>query len=158
MDLPRSREALARAERMLDELVGYALESVAFRDRIPYVLDLLDGVTRTIHSESRGHRSPEFVAWWSTVDRSAQQSIHEMRNAELKDFEPRTAAHYEVFIGEPPADYPDLPAINNGDSVTRVRWEFHEGTLHTKPVLETLRDYLRHAGELVEAAERKLAP
>ena len=143
---------------MLDELAGYALESIAFRDRIPYVLDLLDGVARTIHSESRDHRTAEFTAWWDTVDRSAQQSIHEMRNAELKGLVTRTAAHYEVYVGVSAADYPDVPTINDGDTVTRVTWEFHGGALHAKPVLETLRGYLKHAAELVDEAERKLAP
>ena len=46
---------------------------------------LLAGVARTIHTESSVHRAPEFAAWWRTADRSAQQSIHDMRNAELKE-------------------------------------------------------------------------
>jgi hypothetical protein len=50
-----------------------------------------------------------------------------------------------------------VPAVNDGDTVTRVRRELYGGTLHTKPVVETLREYLEHAAELVEEAERKLA-
>jgi hypothetical protein len=50
-----------------------------------------------------------------------------------------------------------VPAVNDGDTVTRVRRELYGGTLQTKPVVETLREYLEHAGELVEEAERKLA-
>jgi hypothetical protein len=50
---------------MLDDLAHCSNNPVAFRDRIPYVLDLLAGVTRTIHAESSGHRTPEFAAWWA---------------------------------------------------------------------------------------------
>ena len=52
---------------------------------------------------------------------------------------------------------PDL-GVNASTPVTRVSWAFNGGSLHGKPVLDTLRDYLRHVGELVEAAERKLVP
>jgi hypothetical protein len=60
------------------------------------VLDLLAGVTRTIAAESSGYRTPAFGAWWEGVDRSAQQTIQEMRNAELKELVSRTAAQIEV--------------------------------------------------------------
>jgi hypothetical protein len=43
----------------------------------------LAGVTRTIDAESSGHRTPTFAAWWEGVDRSAQQTIQDVRNAEL---------------------------------------------------------------------------
>jgi hypothetical protein len=48
--------------------------------------------------------------------------------------------------------------VDTSTPVTRVSWAFGEGSLYGKPVLDELRDYLRHVGELVEAAERKLAP
>jgi hypothetical protein len=121
----------------------------------PHVLDLLAGVTRTINAESSGHRTPEFGAWWVTVDRSAQQVMQEMPNAELKELVTRTAGHYETEINVSAADYPDL-RVNDGDTVTRVSWTFHGGGLHGKPVLETLHDYHKYVGELVDEAERKL--
>jgi hypothetical protein len=46
---------------MLDDLERHSFDTTEFRDRIPYVLDLLAGVTRTIDDESRGHRTPQFV-------------------------------------------------------------------------------------------------
>jgi hypothetical protein len=155
VNLPKSREALARAERMLDDLARHTLDSVAFRDRIPYVLDLLAGVTRTIHAESSGHRTPEFGTWWASVDRSAQQSIQEMRNAELKELISRTAAHFDTHINVSAADFPDL-RVNDGDTVTRVTWAFNGGALHGKPVLDTLRDYLQEVTAVLEEAERRL--
>jgi hypothetical protein len=141
---------------MLDDLNRYTLDSVGFRDRIPYVLDLLAGVTRTIHSESSGYRTPEFAAWWASVDRSAQRVIQAMRNVELKELVSHTAAHYETEINVFAADYPDL-RVNDGDTVTRVTWTFQGGAHHGKPVLETLGGYRDYVAGLVEEAERKLA-
>jgi hypothetical protein len=157
MELPKSKEALARAQRMLDDLVGYVLDSVAFRDRIPCVLDLLAGVTRTINSESSGDRTPEFGKWWAGVDRSAQQAIQEMRTAELKELVSLTAALYETEINVRAVDYPDR-LVNDGDTVTTVSWVFNGGAFHGKPVVETLRDYLDQVRKLVEEAEQKLTP
>jgi hypothetical protein len=70
---------------MLDDLARHSADLDALRDRLPYVLDLLSGVTRSIDAENKGRRTPAFSAWWKTVDRSAQQAINEMRNAELKE-------------------------------------------------------------------------
>jgi hypothetical protein len=142
---------------MLDDLERHSSDTTAFRDRFPYVLDLLAGVTRTIDTESSGHRIPAFAAWWEAVDRSAQQTIQEMRNVELKDLVSRTAAHIEVEIGVSAANYPNLRA-NDGDTVMTISWAFDGGALHGQPVLKTLRDYLQQVGELVEEAERKLGP
>jgi hypothetical protein len=140
MELIRSREALARAERMLDDLSRHSHDSVAFRDRLPYVLDLMAGVTRTIHSESSGSRTPAFGSWWASVDRSRQTDIQEMRNAELKELISRTAARYETEINVLAANYPDL-RVNDGDTVTRVRWLFEGGAHQGQPVVKTLREY-----------------
>jgi hypothetical protein len=143
---PTSIQALAR----------YSLDSVAFRDRIPYVLDLLAGVTRSIDDESKGRRTPEFGMWWTQVDQTARQSIQEMRNAELKQMVSRTVQHYDTVMNAQAADYPNL-VVNNGDTVTTVVWTFNEGELHGRPVLDTLQDYLRHVGDLVVEAERRLS-
>jgi hypothetical protein len=64
--------ALAWAQRMLHDLAGHGADSVDFRDRIPYVLDLLAGVTRTLDAESRGDRTARFSAWWTTLDRQSR--------------------------------------------------------------------------------------
>jgi hypothetical protein len=141
---------------MLDDLVRHAHDTVALRDRIPYVLDLMDGVTRTINAESKGCRTPEFVTWWATVDRSAQQVIHEMRVAELKELRSRTASHVEVEVNVRAIDYSDL-LVSDGDTVTRISWVFDGGAFHGQPVFGTLRDYLQKATELLEEAKRKLA-
>ena len=141
---------------MLDDLARHSHDTTDFRDRLPYVLDLLAGVTRTIDTESRGHRKQAFAAWWGGVDRSAQQTIQEMRNAELKELVSRTAAQIEVGVNVRAADYPELP-VNDSDTVTTVSWAFNGGALHGQPVLKNLRNYLQHVTALLEEAERKLA-
>jgi hypothetical protein len=47
---------------MLDDLERHSHDTTNFRDRLPFVLDLLAGVTRTIDAESSGHRTPAFAA------------------------------------------------------------------------------------------------
>jgi hypothetical protein len=141
---------------MLDNLERQSHDTTDFRDRLPYVLDLLAGVTRTIDTESRGQRTPAFAAWWRGVDRSVQQTIQEMRNAELKELESRTSAHIEVQIGVNASNYPDLRANDSG-SVTGISWVFNGGALDGQPVLQILRDYLQQVAALLEEAERRLA-
>jgi hypothetical protein len=142
---------------MLSDLARHSLDSVGFRDRIPYVLDLLAAITRTINGESSGHRTPEFGAWWADVDRSVQRVIQQMRNAELKELVSLTILDHKSEVNVSAADYPDL-RVNDGDTVTRVVWVFDGGALDGRPVLETLHEYLSHAAELVEEAERRLTP
>ena len=68
----RSKKALERASRMLDDLKGRSVSVVAFRERIPYVLDPLAGVTRVVSKATKGHRTQALAYWWSTADRSSQ--------------------------------------------------------------------------------------
>ena len=72
--LEPAHAVLARAGRMLDDLRTAERQPnnpYAFADRLPYVLDLLAGVTRLIDECSKGSRTPEFSQWWKTTDRSA---------------------------------------------------------------------------------------
>jgi hypothetical protein len=140
---------------MLDDLARHSADVDALRDRLPYVLDLLSGVTRVIDAESRGRRSTVFSAWWNTVDRSAQEAIQEMRNAELKRLESRTTLSTTTKTAVRAADYPGRN-VADGDTLTTISWVFDGGSLHGRPVFETLRDYLRHVSGLVEEAERRL--
>jgi hypothetical protein len=140
---------------MLDDLQGHTLSSIAFHDRIPYVLDLLAGVTRTIDDESRGHRTAQFSSWWMEVDRSIQKSIQDMRNAELKKLIPLTTPRLESLTNVSVADYPGT-SVNDGDTLVKINWLFKGGTFHGQPVIDTLREYLQHLGELLREAELKL--
>jgi hypothetical protein len=140
---------------MLDDLARHSADLEALRDRLPYVLDLLSGVTRVIDTESRGHRIPAFSAWWNTMDRSAQQAIQEMRNAELKKLKLRTTLSATTKTAIRADDYPEL-RVADGDTVTRISWVFDRGAFHGQPVFETLRDYLRRVTILVEEAEWRL--
>jgi hypothetical protein len=155
VNLPRSREALARAGRLLDHLAGHAHDTVALRDHLPYVLDLLAGVTRMIDSESKGRRTPQFGQWWATVDCSTQ-AIQEMRNAELKRLESTTTLDVDTRTAVRAADYPDLN-LADGDTLTRISWVFVGGAFDGQNVFTVLRDYLQQVTELLEQAERKLA-
>jgi hypothetical protein len=89
------------------------------------------------------------------VDRSAQQAIQEMRNAELKELVSRTVADTHVETNVRAADYPGRN-VADGDTLTTISWVFDGGELHGQPVFGVLRDYLRHVGGLVEDAERRL--
>jgi hypothetical protein len=140
---------------MLDDLERHSNDTTDFRDRLPFVLDLLAMVTRMIDTESHGHRTPAFAAWWRGVDRFAQKTIQEMRNAELKDGVSQTAAHIEVWIGASAAPEPGLRS-NDGGAVTRISWVFDGGVFNGKPVLTTLRNYFQQVSELVGEAEGKL--
>jgi hypothetical protein len=78
-----------------------------------------------------------------------------VRNAELKELRPQTAAHIDVQVCVRAADYPDL-GVADGDTLTRIRWVFDGGAFDGQPVLETLWIYLQEVSDLLEEAERKL--
>jgi len=87
---------------MMDDLTNHVEDEIAFRDRLPYVLDLLAGVTRRINEESKGRRTKQFDSWWQTTDRQMQASIQELRHAELKRAESRARPKIRVdFTPDP---------------------------------------------------------
>ena len=156
MELTRTGSALARAQRMFQDLVEHSADSTGFRDRIPYVLDLLAGVTRTLDAESHGHRTAAFSDWWTALDRAEQKAIAEMRNAELKGLETRTSLQQLTTTNANPVDLPDL-RVEAGDTVTRILWIFNGGPLDGVPVLEALSRYLEHLSGLTDQAEQLLS-
>ena len=142
---------------MLAELSRHAGDEVDFRDRLPYVLDLLAGVTRCIDSESKGHRTTHFATWWSTTDRTMRNVIQELRNAELKRAESRAKQEVRVEMqryGEPLAadtavkGVPmDAKALTGSQFsiVVSTEWRFTGGDLDGRPVLPALAQII-HAG------------
>jgi hypothetical protein len=152
MHLPKSRAALARARRVLQE-VTRLLDTTWLEDQIPYLLELAAGVTRMINEETKGRRTPAFGAWWARVDRSAQREIQEMRNAELKELVSRTQADMRTFTNVRAADYRNAP-VNDGDTVVIFTWVFVGGQFHGQDVRRTLENYLDRAEQLIEEAER----
>ena len=82
--LPKSRAALEQARRLLDELPARERSVQEYRDHVPYVLERLDHVWRTIDAESRGRRTPEFGEWWAGQTTSTRNAIKWLRNQELK--------------------------------------------------------------------------
>lgn len=160
MDLLLARQTLGRAQRMLDDLSCHADDEVAFRDRLPYVLDLLAGITRCINDESKGHRTSQFAAWWQTADRTTQAAIQELRNAELKRAESRTKPQVKVEL-TPPGPRPvsmtvqDLVA-NQFSIVVSTDWQFTDGDLDGEPVLPALAEYWNQVSGVLAEAETLL--
>jgi hypothetical protein len=163
MRLPLAHQALARAQRMLDDLGQHVEDEVAFRDRLPYVLDLLAGVTRCVDSGSKGSRTQQFADWWSTTDRTMQTSIQELRNAELKRVESRSQPQVKVEMIPP-----DPQPVSSGDLheliasqfsiVVSTEWRFIGGDLDGKPVLPALVQYWNDVSGILAKAEVLLGP
>lgn len=169
MELPLARQTLARARRMLDDLGRHADDEVCFRDRLPYVLDLLAGVTRCINDESKGHRSGQFSSWWKTADRTMQAAIRELRNAELKRAESRAKQEVRVEMLGPRGKPVPAGALAQGarmeaksltesqfSIVVSTEWRFAGGDLHSQPVLPALVKYWNEVGGVLTQAEALL--
>ncbi len=145
---------------MLDDLSRHADDEVAFRDRLPYVLDLLAGITRCINDESKGHRTSQFAAWWQTADRTTQAAVQELRNAELKRAESRTKPQVKVEL-TPPRPRPvsttvqDLVA-NQFSIVVSTDWQFTNGDLDGESVLPALAEYWNQVSGVLAEAETLL--
>jgi hypothetical protein len=88
--LPRSRKALEQARRVLDELPSKAASPTGYRDHVPWALDRLENVWRTINEESRGRRTAEFGTWWAGELSGNRAAINQLRNAEVKRGEQTT--------------------------------------------------------------------
>jgi hypothetical protein len=153
VDLPLARQTLSRARRMLDDLGDHAEDKVGFQDRVPYVLDLLAGVTRCVNDESKGCRTSQFASWWQATDRRVQSAIQDLRNAELKRVESRTRPQVRVEL-TPPNPQPvnmtveELTASQfHIDAFTE--WQFTGGEFDGKPVLPTLDEYWHEVGQIV---------
>ena len=157
MRLTTSAHGLARAERMFADMVGgHQSNEEALLDRLPYVLDLLAGVTRTIDRESKGQRTDAFAAWWSSVDRSLGKSLTDIRNSELKALESRSRLSQTTALSVKATDYPRM-RVADGDTVTIITWQFVNGPLNGESVIPVLKGYLDTLGEVLRDAEEKLA-
>ncbi|GLX09427.1 hypothetical protein [Microbispora sp. NBRC 16548] len=162
MKLPRAHESLARGGRMLDDLKIHTQDEVAFRDRLPYVLDLLAGVTRSIDDESKGQRSNKFSAWWNGIDRSMQKEITELRHSELKRIESRTEVRVNVDLATPTP--PSEPIKTTVEELTAnaihihvsLEWRFKGGAFDDKQVIDTLQAYWCTARDILAKAEELL--
>jgi hypothetical protein len=82
--LPKSRVALQQVRRVLDDLAKRELSREGYSDQVPYALDRLDNVWRTIHEESEGWRTHEFGAWWKQQNTRTRESVRVLRNHALK--------------------------------------------------------------------------
>src|SRR5665648_420646 len=83
--LPISRKALAQARRVLDALPSKAMSLEAYRDHVPWALDRLLNVWRTIDNESSGRRTHAFGAWWAEQRGGNHDSVRRLRNIEVKE-------------------------------------------------------------------------
>jgi hypothetical protein len=140
---------------MLQDLKQHESSPIDFLDRLPYVLDLLAGVTRTIDKESKGSRTASFSAWWPALAIKLREEITRLRDAELKGLDPQTGRDIDVVVNALAADYPDR-SVNDGDSVVTWTWVFSEGQLKKQAVLPVLEQYLSELRQILAEAETRL--
>jgi hypothetical protein len=154
--LPKATQLLGRAQRAFDELAELQHNTVDFRDKFPYVLELLIRVSALIHEQSKGQRTSAFSTWWPNAAVRFKDEITAARNAELKEYESVTRADVHVavtdWVGTAPSD-----AVPAGGPVITVAWRFVGGPLHDQEVLPLLRHFLNDTGQLLQDAEDYLA-
>jgi hypothetical protein len=158
---------LAQAQRMLDLLPTNEQSVQEYRDFIPYVLDRLDNVWRTIDSESKGKRTPAFASWWREQYTPSRQMLKALRNAELKQGVQSTRkrsrfrglGHIRIredgrvtVHGEDGSEVRELTAVE-----VESKWDFNVLGLEDRPVQEVLEEVVsRLDAEVVPTAERLL--
>lgn len=153
--LPRAAAALERADRMLPDLIRHSLDPVAFRDRLPYVLDLLAAVSRLIDEESKGQRTNAFSEWWRREPIPRRADLFALRHAELKALKEHAAAHWDTVINAAAKDYPG-GGVADGDTVSRVVWVWADGPFVDEQVAPVLQSYFVALKGSLERAEHLL--
>ena len=181
--LPKARAALKQARRQLDELNRRENlpDQTEYLDFIPYALDRLLNVWRTINDETSGQRSSAFGMWWVTQRGGNQDSLRRLRNLELKQ-NMRLAKSSRIYRmanrievredGSMVAIRPDgsiAPMLPGGgldaggikineDTPYSSRWEFVVQGLEDREVQEVLElVYKRLEEEVVPTAERLMS-
>jgi hypothetical protein len=173
--LPRSRAALAQARRVLDQLPAKEISVEAYRDHVPWVLDRLDNVWRTIDSESRGVRTDRFGRWWAGQRTENREAIKVLRNAEVKQGEQSTRrmmigrsptrlqVHEDGSITCLPEDgseisvVPGQPIILEPPVEWKTTWDFAVPGLEDRPVQDVLEKvYSDLSDSVLPTAERLL--
>ena len=138
-----------------------------YRDFIPYVLDRLDNVWRTIDAESKGRRTSAFVSWWGEQYTPSRRMLKALRNAELKNGMQSTRkrsrlqglGHVRVhedgrvtFHGEDGSEVRHITAVE-----VESKWDFDVPGLQDWPVQEVLEEVIsRLDAEIIPTAERLL--
>lgn len=136
---------------MLTDLIEHGLDPVAFRDRLPYVLDLLAGVGRLIDEESKGLRTRAFSEWWGEpIPRRVELTA--LCHAELKALKAHASAQWDTVINASASDYPG-GHIADGDTVSRVVWVWADGPFGNEQVAPVLQRYSLALREAVVRAE-----
>jgi hypothetical protein len=171
--LAASRAALDQARRLLDQLPDKERSVEEYRDVIPYVLDRLDNVWRTIDAESRGRRTPQFETWWAAQQTRTRDAIKVLRNAELKrgvqltrkrsrfKFSGFMRIHEDgtiTFHNEDGSEFESgLEGVDVTMTETESRWDFNVPGLEDRPVQEVLETaYTTLAERVLPTAERLL--
>jgi hypothetical protein len=121
MQLDRSRAALRRATRAVDDLLD-ADSSDVFLDRFPSVLATIAVVGSIINAETEGHRTPEFGNWWKKTQADPRFIfMRDVRNAEFKRGESRHAARHQVSLIDPVLARDFLSIFRGGKVIEEVR-------------------------------------
>jgi hypothetical protein len=126
----------------------------AFKDRLPYVLDLLAGVGRQIDEAMPG--AGPVATWWETQRTQDREAIRQMRNAELKRLESGTKREVDVQTNAPAGTFHGK-TVNAGDTLVEWGWYFASGHFVGQEVLTVLSAQLTDRQFLINDAESRLS-
>ncbi len=168
-------EAWRRAARMIDDLGAGAQDRHAVNDRLPYVLDLLAGVTRTINKYPGSQRPEAFTLWWKTLRPAHHEELTQLRHAALKGLERVAQREITVYLPTQGPAHVELPGpvrmvvgeeltvrlrhTDTPGSVTQQRseaWVFSQGPYRGQHVMTALREHLNRLGEVILAGDALL--
>jgi hypothetical protein len=158
VNLPKTRAALAAAEREYAALVALKDDPNAFREKFPATIAAIDVVTSRLHKETKGSRTDAFGEWWKRQENDPDfNQIHAARNLEFKEGEetkendvvisPQTAATVTWVAGEGGEKVAVVPAT------ARATWRFAKTGDDPLVVLRRYLDRLRD--EIIPTAEEK---
>ncbi|MDA3806220.1 hypothetical protein PED38_15580 [Clavibacter sp. CT19] len=99
MELLRTYMALADAKFQMNQLAQMRPNLKDFNLLLPYVLDRLANVCRSINEETKGHRSADFSSWWDPLkDDPDLTTLTRARNDELKASTRTTTGTVELRV------------------------------------------------------------
>lgn len=177
MILERSRKALNEAEEALARLAAADVEQ--FRGEFIPCIAMIQRVGPILDSESKGHRTHAFGAWWQITGQDPLfKFISDVRNAEFKRGEDRKRAEHRLtlrtavtvtaslsmqhmrdgqVIGEYSSTEPPSSPASPPESTHTVTWRFVGGSYDGQEVFALLRQYLDWVRDVILPEGERLA-